>query len=112
MRVDDGSLCAIVPNCLVDAQRSGVGSAEGGERIEREADADVRSSSSVKSGVAPNSVRLARTGTRSAFRESAVLFELAHGFREDHVGAGFDAGGGAVERSLQPFAARGRRCGP
>ncbi len=51
----------------------------------------------VKSGVAPNSVMLASTGTLTAALNCFVLRQLGHGLREDHVRAGLDTGQGALD---------------
>ena len=62
------------------------------------------SSSVVNSGVAPNSVMLASTGTPTASTNSGTV-ELIHGFRENHVGAGLDAGLGAIDSRSMPSTA-------
>ncbi len=58
------------------------------------------SSSTVNSGVLPNSVMLASTGTFTARGELAVLVELVERLGEDHVGAGLDVALRALDRGL------------
>ena len=54
----------------------------------------------MKSGVLPNSVMLASTGTFTALGELAVLVERGERLGEDHVGAGFDVTLRALDRGL------------
>ena len=54
----------------------------------------------MKSGVLPNSVMLASTGTFTALGELAVLVELGERLGEDHVGAGLDVTLRALDRGL------------
>ena len=56
------------------------------------------SSATVNSGVLPNSVMLASTGTRDRVGELAVFVQRRQRFGEDHVGAGLDIGRGALDR--------------
>ena len=54
----------------------------------------------MKSGVLPNSVMLASTGTRDRLGELAVLVERRERLGEDHVGAGLDVTLRALDRGL------------
>ena len=46
---------------------------------------------------------LARIGTFDRVGEAAVHRQVGDRFREDHVGAGLDAGARALDRRVQPF---------
>ena len=61
----------------------------------------------MKSGVVPNSVMLARMGTLVRSAKARYWAKLGDGFGEDHVGAGFDAGGSAVEGGVEAFGGEG-----
>src|SRR5215510_993346 len=60
------------------------------------------SSSTENSGVTPNSVMLARIGTRTASANRRYTASSVR-LRKDHVRAGLDAGHGAVDRALDPL---------
>ena len=89
-------LGAVGADVLVDVEGGGVHGAEGGEGIEGEGDVGAAEFVEGEERGGAELGDVGEDGDVGAFGEGAVLGELGDGFGEDHVGAGFDAGGGAV----------------
>ena len=100
MPVDGGALRAVVTQGLVHVQRGLVHRAEGGERIQRDGHAGAAQF------VDGEKRRRAELGDVRQHRhlhridEAPVHRQLGHRFGKNHVGAGFDAGAGAVDRRV------------
>ena len=100
---DDVALCAVAPHRFENVLRGLVRGAESGEGIKRNGDTDRAQFIDGEKRRCTEFRDVGEHGYANGLDEFCVHCQIGHGFWENHVSAGFDAGDGTSDRCVQPF---------